>query len=459
LTGLTPAGFELIRLPEIRAAIETALVQSFGDIDTRAESIFGQLIGISAETDALLWQLAEDVYLSQYPDSASGVSLDHVCALTGVVRQPARPTQVTATVFGQPNTVLSAGREAENRRTGDVYRSTVTAGIVAADAIHAALELGVVAAGDYTVTIQGTAYTFTATGANTEQQILTGISTALTAAPVSRVVSTGRLTLTSTAGMAISVSANIEIAELGVPIPFRAIETGPLVLAAGDLTEIKTPVAGWLRVNNPQPGVQGAARETDAQLRARREQSTTITATNTLDAITARLRQTQFVTDVNVNQNNGTVTDAFGTERQHIWAVVEGGDDQAIARILFNATAAGIGYRGDEVVVVVSNETGKSYQVRFDRPTYIDPAIEVSYTRLSNFPPEGDELMRKALVARTFIIGEKLVIPRLYTQLNTVDGVEVEGITINSGSANILPDPNEKIRIIGGNVTFVDLTP
>ena len=341
----------------------------------------------------------------------------------------------------------------------DTRRAPATVALSPTTAIHAVLELGSVGAGAYTVSIQGTPYTFTAVGTETGQQILTGISNALALAPITRLVGVGTLTLTSTSAMNITTSANIGLSEVGIPLVFNAIETGPIVLAVGDLTEIKTPVAGWTRINNPEPSIIGADRESDEQLRARRSRSAAITASNTLDSITSRLNQAAFVTDVNVAQNNGTVTDALGTPRQHIWAVVEGGDNDDIARILFNATAAGIGYRGDIQVGVVSTETNKTYLVNFDRPTYIDPLIEVSYTRLSNFPPEGEELIRTALVGRTFVLGEKLVIPRLYTQINSVEGVEVDGILINGLSANIVADPNEKIRIIGANITFVDNTP
>lgn len=457
MTGLTAQGFEAKRLADIRSEIESSLQQAFGDIDLRAESNFGQLVGISAEMNALLWQLSEAVYLSQYPDSATGLSLDQVAALTGVVRAPARPTQVSAVAYGTDGTILSEAREAENRKTGDVYRSIEAVRIDRENALQGVVELASIGAGDYTVTVRGTDYTYTAGGGDTEQQILTGVSGALAASGVTREIETGRLVITDTTAMDFASSANIEFTELGVAVAFSAIELGPLIIGAGDLTEIKTPVSGWTRVANLGPGVTGSNRETDGELRARRERSIQITATNTLDAIISRLNQTQFVTDVNVVENSGTTTDAFGTDRQHIWAIVEGGSDDDIARVLFDATAAGIGQRGTETVLVTSEVTGKQFQVNFDRPTYIDPAIVVSYKKLSGFPPEGEDLMRKALVALEFNLGQRLVVPRLYTPVNTVPGVDVEGVTVDGAGANLTPDPNEKIRILSGNVTITEV--
>ena len=179
MSGLSATGFAIQRLPEIKAGMEASLVQAFGNVDLRAESIFGQLVGISSEVDAILWQIAEDVYNSQYPDSASGVSLDYVCALNGVTRIPAFATQVEATVTGAPGTLLTSGREATNAQTGDVYRLPVSVEIRARDAIGAKIVTTGTAAGDYTVTIRGVAYTYTSPGGETAQQILTGVQAAV----------------------------------------------------------------------------------------------------------------------------------------------------------------------------------------------------------------------------------------------------------------------------------------
>ncbi len=86
MAGLTAAGFERKRLPEIKAEIEAALKAQFGnDIDLRSESVFGQLVGVLALPISDLWEEAENIYLAFDPDYAEGVSLDSLAALTGVV--------------------------------------------------------------------------------------------------------------------------------------------------------------------------------------------------------------------------------------------------------------------------------------------------------------------------------------------------------------------------------------
>ena len=460
-TGLTPEGFKAKRLQDVKTDMEQRLIEAFGDPDLRDESVYGQLVGIQSELAALLWALAEDVYASQYPDTASGVSLDHVASLTGIVRIPATPTQVDAVAYGVPNTLLPAGREAENPRTDDVYRSFADVTISPEAAVEAVITVDTVEDDDYTITVDGTPYTFTASS-DTEQQILTGLNGALSGSGITRELGTGTLTLTRDAPMDIGLSGNLAFDEVGTILPMRGVVAGAKLLPTGALTEILTNVTGWNRIDNLQPGVTGTDRETDAELRARRERSTRILGRQTLPAIEARLRALPLVQDVSLNANDGETTDAFGTPRQHIWAILEGGDDDEIGEVLFSTVAAGIGYRGNVVVAVESDVTGKEYEVRFDRPTFIDPDITVEYERLSNFPDDGEDRIIAALTGKVLRLGEKLVTSRLYTPVNTVQGVQIDLLEVDAGAgpvARIEPAPNERVRILAENITLVDVTP
>ena len=106
LTGLT-----IKRLADIQDEIIEALRAVFGEhINTLPQSVFGQLIGIFSEREALIWELVEDVYNSQYPDTATGSSLDNVAAITAFTRLPAIPSTIALQAFfGTPATVIPAG--------------------------------------------------------------------------------------------------------------------------------------------------------------------------------------------------------------------------------------------------------------------------------------------------------------------------------------------------------------
>jgi uncharacterized phage protein gp47/JayE len=458
MSGITPQGFVTKRLPEVKTDIENRLRDSLGDIDLREESIFGQQVGIYSELYALLWSLAEDTYNSQYPDTAQGRQLDHVASINGLLRIAATPTQATCICRGTPSTVISAGREVSSRSTGDVYRAIQTVSLNPSNAVFVAVRVSVVEEAAYTVSIGSLDYTYTAQPGDGEEEILLGLFTALNAAPVDHQIIDDCVCISVPSPAAFALTANLVFNEVGSLVQFRNKETGARLLPANDLTEIETPIAGWNSVNNPEPGLTGRNRETDQQLRLRREQSVRIAATNTLDAITGRLRQLEDVTDVNVLQNNTDDTDEFGTLRQHIWAIVEGDTDESIANVIYRTLSAGIGMRGAVTFNVVSPITGKEQEIKFDRPTYIEPDIEIEYVPLPDFPVDGEQRIKDALVARTFRLGEPLIYSRLYTPINSVPGVQVDKLEVDEDTANILADPNEKIRILEGNITLVDVS-
>lgn len=111
MAGLDSAGFTPKTLEEIKEDIETSLKASFGpQINLLATSVFGQLVGLLSNLNAEEWEVLEEVYNSQYPDTASGVALDNVCAITGVTRLPATKSTVLLTVDLDAATTLPAGR-------------------------------------------------------------------------------------------------------------------------------------------------------------------------------------------------------------------------------------------------------------------------------------------------------------------------------------------------------------
>ena len=81
---ITASGFSVKRLSDILSEINSEFQGNFGDnIDLEPSSPLGQIIGIFSERESLIWELAEDLYSSQYPDTSDGRSLDLTASLTG----------------------------------------------------------------------------------------------------------------------------------------------------------------------------------------------------------------------------------------------------------------------------------------------------------------------------------------------------------------------------------------
>lgn len=153
--GLLPTGFVAPTLQEIKSELEAALRASLGaDVDTSAESVLGQLVGLFAQRERTLWELAEATYHARTRAGASYAALTEVARLTGTERRAATkgtvqlnvalsagttlPVGSVAAVLGQPTNRWVTTHAVNNPGPGvavlPVYAEAETAGAVRANA-------------------------------------------------------------------------------------------------------------------------------------------------------------------------------------------------------------------------------------------------------------------------------------------------------------------------------------
>ena len=386
--GLTSQGFKAKRLVDIQTDLENQLLAEFGDINLDPQSIFGQQIGVFSKVLADLWENMEDVYFSQYPNSAEGISLDNVVQFNGITRLAAQQTRVTGVCVGLEGTLINQGALARIPDTGAVFFSRENTIITRTQAASATFQVTALAAQIYTALINNQAFSFsrpiiTFTGSfvasnsivatingiqlaavsfttdnNTTLGLLaTQIATSpavLSATPtnpniitiipnvgfnvvVNSIVITGgvsqptyaityqtpasnnaltaSLTSVINAGaqpitaidnmngtitinaddsdvpFSIAVGTNLNITAQATPVIFLSQDFGPIVAPINTLTEILTPISGWISINNPKAGLTGRFIETDAELRIRRNNSLRLLGAGTVESIRARLLQ------------------------------------------------------------------------------------------------------------------------------------------------------------------------
>lgn len=142
--GVTPTGFEIKRLEDVLSEIEAAEKAAFGaGINVGSDSVFGQLNGIVSERLAELWEVAEAVYGSAFPDTASGAALDAVASLTGTTRlAPAKSTGIV-TAFGDDLTVIPAGSVVSVVGTNPTVKFVTTAEATIGDTVPGEVDIPV----------------------------------------------------------------------------------------------------------------------------------------------------------------------------------------------------------------------------------------------------------------------------------------------------------------------------
>ena len=108
--GLTSSGFTTQSLTEIRDEINASLLAIFPTLNTtELTEPEQQLVGVFAEREGLINELAQNIYSNMNIDNAQGDSLNLIGNLLGITRLQASPSTVTATVTGTAATVVPAG--------------------------------------------------------------------------------------------------------------------------------------------------------------------------------------------------------------------------------------------------------------------------------------------------------------------------------------------------------------
>lgn len=181
--GLTPFGFNAMRLADVKQFLENAFVAEYGDINLDPQSVFGQEIGVLSKSFADIWENIENTYFSQYPNSASGTSLDNVVQLNGITRLPATQTSVIATCSGTEGTFIPQNSQARIPSTNEVFYANVGGFITRTNADIVRVLVGTVTTQPYTVVISNQVFSYslpTITFSNVGDIFVTGNSIVVT---------------------------------------------------------------------------------------------------------------------------------------------------------------------------------------------------------------------------------------------------------------------------------------
>jgi len=377
--GLTADGFVRKRLPDIIDEVIASVETIFGPINRNTDSNIVQFIAIEAEREALLWELAEGVYLGLYPASAEGVQLDHVANLKSLTRIAAAESTAVLAATGTPATVIPVSNQFSSSSNDEVFEADAAVTIQQTDTVRMGIEVdGIDDLTLYRITIDAVNYDYTSDASATAQEIIDGLIAALVSgsAPMTGVDDLTGTTFTITANdsetgydVALSTgggSASLAVDSLASPVPVTAVNTGEVLVSPGIIDTIVNPVAGLTSVTNIAEGIQGRDTETDSELRIRINSA--VQGAGTVEAIRTRiLNEVAGVSTVLVTENRSDVV-VGGLEPHSILVVVQGGADQDIADKIWEVKPAGIETNGTEIETVVDSQ-GVNQTIKFSRPT------------------------------------------------------------------------------------------
>lgn len=477
MAGLTKQGLEIKRLNDIRSELRAEALDLFSDLleegevlDTSSSSTIGRLIGLVSPLHADLWEGLLEVYSAFDPNSASGIALDNLVALAGIVRKGATRSTARALVSGSYGIEIPENSVVSSSYTNNNFETPVSVLLDENNAVGFSAKVQLVSDNtDYTVSYtDGTNtvdLTYTSQVNSTAQDIVLGLAevinsnygsilTATVDVDTLHVITKDLVTQNS-----YTLSSNLFFSEITKGVTLVATEFGPIEQEVGTIDTIKTPVFGWSSLQQIEPTVVGELRETDSMLRERFNESKYTRGSNILDALYADLISLSGVENITIYENTTNTTDSKGLPAHSFMVLIRGGLENEIAEAIWRNRPAGITTHGNSVYLirdVFNNEK----EVRFQRPTFVDIFISVTLTTDEDFPADGVERVKSALfnyIKTNADVGEEVVYSRLYTPLNSVLGHQVDELTLGFsenpvGTSNLTLDYDKIAKLEISNI-------
>lgn len=457
MAGVTETGFVTKRLGEIITGLKENAKPIFQDlvppgdeVDTGDNSTIGRFAGLVSLSLDDLWQAGHSIYMSFDINSATGVALDNLVEIGGIVRQEQQNTTVDLYLFGRVGTTTNIGAAARSAVTNATYLTQNPITFSPDRTYGVGIEVRNLRANtQYTLSYRKGSpepYTDIVVTTNDFPSILylqEAFATAISSShpELTTEIRDETLIVRSASDFEIhdfSVSDDLLITyAYGITLA-TASEPGSFEEAPGDVNIVSTPVWGWEAVTNPLSSIPGRLRETDAELRERFKNSRFDRATNIIEALYSALIVLFGVQNVIIYENDTNVVDDKGLPPHSFLVIADGGSPVEIARAIWQNRPTGITSVGNTSVDIV-DAFGYTRTINFSRPVEVPVYIQIELTTNNNFPADGEQQIKQALIE--YVNQQKIqtgiVYSRLYTPINSVPGHQVDSLLIGTDPDNL----------------------
>lgn len=246
-----------------------------------------------------------------------------------------------------------------------------------------------------------------------------------------------------------------------------ATQSGAYYVAVGAVNKILTTgIAGWTAVVNEDVGQVGIVYEEDPALRARRDKTTAVSGSATVEAIYAALA------DLNLEyiriRDNDTGAAIKGQPAGTVFVVVDGGTKNDIARRIYNAKTGGVPTHGTESINI-NDSKGYPHTIKFSRSSNTDIYVKGTFKRRTGSNISSNDAakhLQAAMIAHLNSLqpGESVVWSSLFAPLmGATVGLEVDSLFIGLAAnpkltTSIELDIDKRAHGVAAKVVFTDIT-
>lgn len=474
MAGLTENGYDIKRFRDLVDDVQQSLIDNDSKIviTDSSNKVVNNIVNPLLLAIAEAWELGQELYDSFDIDSASGIALDRLAEFKDTKRLEEDYStgniefrQNSAGNVNENVTVRTTTGQTlfslENRQLNQTLVNSFTITYTNQPAIEGAV---------YFLNLGSETFNYTAEAGNTLDDVYSVLKVQIdNTGRFQTIVSSGSFYVKGIANINFSLGkrSDMTVSEFSTLVLFRTSIVGDVIVTADTATSLLSSVSGNISVNNPRNFDRGNLEETDEELRQRLKNVTSVTGKSVPESILRGVSDVNGVDSVTLEINNSIFTSENDNPPKSYEVIVIGGDDQDIADAILSYGGAGIRSFGN-VSLLSEGKYGGLYPISFTRPdnSYIFLKVEYErYEEFDNFPSNGEELIRTALVeAGSSYQPDQDVVPSALNSVvyNTVSGVGELRITAgySLNSADTAPvDGYSENRVSVGSRNIATITP
>jgi uncharacterized phage protein gp47/JayE len=424
-----------------------ALLQEFKDkvieqlpqIDISSGSIFDIIFNLNNDFLDKILQTIEEFYFQSRIETATGINLDNLIAISGMQRKYASSSSVFCIIKGINGTSIPIGTQISNPATND-YFLNLTEGLIS---IFSCVELEI----SFNNVLPDTLYKFLINDISTSytsasvivladfiDDIIQTINNNVNYLVVATKIDTNKIKITAENlknTFSFVASNNITINDVSSLLNFYAQENGQINVNANSITNIISSINGFKEVYNAFEGSIGTLEEADEELRDR---FFLIGKNNrayaTSSAIVNAFNNVDLITGISYLKLLEQPTDVDYVKLIHL--IVEGGTDIEVAELLFSQKPAGVGTFGN-TQIEVKDLNGDTQFINFTRPQKKYVWLKATLTQGGDFtiPSNYSELAKELILKQAEkIINGVDIIPLQFAGTLALNVAGVEDVLI-----------------------------
>ncbi len=457
-------GFSRKTFEEIKGEIEQSLINSLGAINLLAPSVFGNIVAIFVDREAQLWEQLEAVYNASHPQTPEGYSLDGIVALNGIARGCATFSKAICQLNAVPYTKIPKNSMVKVQNASYLFALDHDATITNEKCQAVLVQIKNNSNPSYELTINGELLSFDKVDNESVEDIAEALSSIVNEANLGINATCDGSEINITAidfkdEFSCFVSDGIALLECTNNAQMTATEKGAIAAPVNSLNIIHTPISGWIGCNNLSAAKIGNNLESDQDLRARREQSIKLGGSGTLEAIRANLLNLNTVTSVSIAENTTTKINDAGLPPHSFEALITGGDEVDIARIIWQKKPAGIRTHGKLSIVTFDSQNSEQV-VKFSRPITSFVFAKITITKTKDFVEAAVTSIKAKLISQinSLGVGSSVILKSLYLAIFCEAGIAGASIELgNSVQEEDVPILSESdIAIKSNEVALTD---